>query len=65
MGKATPAIRNVKARAVVTPLARPVKNAFGVIDAVPLVLIDVETRVSVGVGRAVGAPPATSARAGW
>jgi len=43
MGKATPAIRNVRARAVVTPLSRPVKNAFGVIDAGPLVLIDVET----------------------
>jgi mandelate racemase len=43
MGQAIPAIRNVKARAVVTPLPRPVKNAFGVIDAGPLVLIDVET----------------------
>ena len=43
MGKATPAIRNVKARAVVTPLARPVKNAFGVIDVAPLLLIDVAT----------------------
>ena len=43
MNKSTPAIRNVKARAVVTPMARPVKNAFGVIDVAPLVLIDVET----------------------
>jgi len=43
MGKTTPAIRSVKARAVVAPMARPVKNAFGVIDAAPLVLIDVST----------------------
>ena len=32
MSKSVPAIRSVKARAVVVPLARPVKNAFGVID---------------------------------
>jgi mandelate racemase len=43
MSKSVPAIRNVKARALVVPLKRPVKNAFGVIDAGPLVLIDVET----------------------
>ena len=43
MSTTTPAIRSVKARAVVTPISRPVKNAFGVIDAAPLVLIDVET----------------------
>ena len=43
MSKSVSAIRSVKARAVVVPLARPVKNAFGVIDAGPLVLIDVET----------------------
>jgi mandelate racemase len=43
MSKTVPAIRNVKARGVVVPLKRPVKNAFGVIDAGPLVLIDVET----------------------
>jgi mandelate racemase len=43
MSTATPAIRSVKARAVVTPISRPVKNAFGVIDAAPLVLIDVVT----------------------
>jgi mandelate racemase len=43
MSITTPAIRSVKARAVVTPISRPVKNAFGVIDAAPLVLIDVET----------------------
>jgi mandelate racemase len=36
-------IRSVRARAVVAPISRPVKNAFGVIDAAPLVLIDVET----------------------
>src|SRR3954453_22524329 len=39
----TPAIRGVKARAVVAPISRPVKNAFGVIEAAPLVLIDIET----------------------
>jgi mandelate racemase len=43
MSTTTPAIRSVKARAVVTPISRPVKNAFGVIEAAPLVLIDVET----------------------
>ncbi|MCA6114179.1 mandelate racemase [Bradyrhizobium sp. WSM 1738] len=43
MRKPVPAIRSVKARALVVPLKRPVKNAFGVIDVGPLVLIDVET----------------------
>lgn len=43
MSKNTPAITGVKARAVVTPMARPVKNAFGVIDVAPLLLIDVAT----------------------
>src|SRR5215468_900409 len=43
MSKNTPAITGVRARAVVTPLPRPVKNAFGVIDVGPLVLIDVTT----------------------
>ena len=43
MSKPAPAIRSVKARALVVPLKRPVKNAFSVIDAGPLVLIDVET----------------------
>jgi mandelate racemase len=43
MSAATPAIRIVKARAVIAPIARPVKNAFGVIEAAPLVLIDVDT----------------------
>src|ERR1700716_210821 len=43
MSAATPAIRSVKARAVVAPISRPVKNAFGVIEAAPLVLIDVAT----------------------
>jgi mandelate racemase len=40
---ATPAIRSVNARAVIAPISRPVKNAFGVIEAAPLVLIDVAT----------------------
>src|SRR5205807_1005214 len=43
MSKPVPAIRSVKARSLVVPLARPVKNAFGVIDVGPLVLIEVET----------------------
>ncbi|MEZ5820129.1 MAG: enolase C-terminal domain-like protein [Xanthobacteraceae bacterium] len=43
MSKSTPAIRSVKARAVVVPLRRPLGNAFGVFTTGPLVLIDVET----------------------
>jgi L-alanine-DL-glutamate epimerase-like enolase superfamily enzyme len=43
MSKPVPAIRSVKARGLVVPLARPLKNAFGVFDVAPLVLIDVET----------------------
>jgi mandelate racemase len=43
MSAAAPAIRGVKARAVIAPISRPVKNAFGVIEAAPLVLIDVAT----------------------
>jgi mandelate racemase len=39
----TPMIRGVKARAVTTPLRRPLKNAFGVFVSAPLVLIDVAT----------------------
>jgi mandelate racemase len=51
MSKSTPAIRGVKARAVVVPLKRPVKNAFGIFTSGPLVLIDVETDQGV-TGRA-------------
>jgi mandelate racemase len=43
MSTTTATIRSVKARAVVAPITRPVKNAFGVIEAAPLVLIDVAT----------------------
>src|SRR5229473_6768270 len=43
MTATTPAIRGVRARAVIAPISRPVKNAFGVIEAAPLVLIDVAT----------------------
>jgi mandelate racemase len=43
MSTTTPAIRSVKARAVIAPISRPVKNAFGVIEAAPLVLIDIAT----------------------
>ncbi|HKU05295.1 MAG TPA: enolase C-terminal domain-like protein [Bradyrhizobium sp.] len=51
MCKATPAIRSVKARAVVVPLKRPVKTALGAFNTGPLVLIDVETDQGV-TGRA-------------
>ena len=51
MSKTAPEIRNVKARAVVVPLERPVKNAFGIFTTGPLVLIDVETDQGV-TGRA-------------
>ena len=51
MSKSTPAIRSVKARGLVAPIARPVKTAFAEIDAAPLVLIDVETDQGV-TGRA-------------
>jgi mandelate racemase len=43
MSAAQLTIRSVSARAVVAPIARPVKNAFGVIAAAPLVLIDIAT----------------------
>jgi mandelate racemase len=43
MSQRTPAIKSITARALVTPMARPVKNAFGVIDVAPLLLIDVAT----------------------
>src|SRR5271156_6536525 len=43
MGTSVPAIRGVRARAVVAPIARPVKTAFGGIEAAPLALIDVTT----------------------
>ena len=51
MSKSVPAIRSVTARGLVVPISRPVKNAFGVIDAAPLVLIDVVTDQGV-TGRA-------------
>lgn len=51
MSQTTLAIRSVRARAVVAPIARPVKNAFGIIEAAPLVLIDVATDQGV-TGRA-------------
>ena len=43
MTKTPSAIRSVKARALVAPISRPGRNAFGVIEAAPLVLIDVAT----------------------
>jgi len=51
MSKTVPAIRGVKARAVVVPLKRPVKTALGMFTTGPLVLIDVETDQGV-TGRA-------------
>lgn len=44
-------IRRTKARAVVAPLARPVRTAVGTIPAAPLVLVDLETEEGV-TGRA-------------
>src|ERR1700742_3973137 len=43
MNKTIPTIRSVQARALVAPISRPVKTAFAVIEAAPLVLIDVAT----------------------
>src|ERR1700744_3958138 len=43
MNKTIPTIRSVQVRALVAPISRPVKTAFAVIEAAPLVLIDVET----------------------
>jgi mandelate racemase len=43
MSRTIPAIRSVSARAVIAPISRPVKNAFGVIEAAPLVLLDIAT----------------------
>jgi mandelate racemase len=51
MSKSTPAITRIAARAVVAPISRPVRNAFGVIEAAPLILIDVATDQGV-TGRA-------------
>jgi L-alanine-DL-glutamate epimerase-like enolase superfamily enzyme len=50
MSKTVPAIRDIQARALIAPISRPVKNAFGVIQAAPLVLIDVSTDQGV-IGR--------------
>ena len=58
MSKNTPSIKSVTARAVVTPMARPVKNAFGVIDVAPLLLIDVETDQGV-TGHSISLPTAS------
>jgi mandelate racemase len=43
MNPKAPVIKQVTARAVDAPISRPVKNAFGVIDSAPVVLIDVLT----------------------
>jgi hypothetical protein len=40
-------VAGVTAKAVVAPLARPVKTAVGTIPAAPLVLIDVTTREGI------------------
>ena len=44
-------IRDIKARAVVAPLKRPIRTAVGTIPSAPLVLIDVSTEEDV-TGRA-------------
>ena len=43
MSDTTLVIKNVKARAVDAPLARPIETAMGTIPSAPLVLIDVVT----------------------
>src|SRR6201996_7621807 len=43
MPSTTPTIRSITAPLVVTPMARPIRNDFGVIDVAPLLLIDVAT----------------------
>src|ERR1700716_2666656 len=43
MSAATPSIQSVRARPVIAPISRPGKNAFGIIEAAPLVLVDVVT----------------------
>lgn len=40
-------IRDIHARAVIAPIARPVRTASGVIESAPLVLIDVQTNEGV------------------
>lgn len=40
-------VRDIKARAVIAPLARPLRNAMGIIPAAPLVLIDLATEEGV------------------
>jgi mandelate racemase len=47
----TLAVRDIRARAVVAPLRRPIRTASGAIDVAPLLLIDVETDRDI-VGRA-------------
>ena len=44
-------IRDVTARAVVSPISRPVRTAVGTIPAAPLVLLDVTTEEGI-TGRA-------------
>jgi len=51
MSDQTPVIMDVSARAVVAPLARPIKTSVGEIPSAPLVLIDLATDAGV-VGRA-------------
>jgi mandelate racemase len=51
MPKSSPTIESLKARAVVAPLARPLRTASGEIPAAPLLLIDVATHDGVA-GRA-------------
>lgn len=42
-----PTLRDIRARAVIAPLARPIRTASGAIEASPLVLIDVLTNEGV------------------
>lgn len=47
----TPVVRDIRGRAVIAPLRRPIRTASGAIDVAPLLLIDVETDRDI-VGRA-------------
>ncbi len=51
MSDGIPIVTDITARAVIAPLARPIKTSVGEIPAAPLVLIDIATDIGV-IGRA-------------
>lgn len=54
-----PKIRDIRARAVIAPIPRPVRTASGSIEAAPLVLLDVLTDDVTGSAYLFGYTPAT------